>query len=160
MSDAVMITEWERTVVKHTCSFRLWTNWARRLGLKGSCFGPVTEVGDNWGLPLTCESAPKHMQVGSTSKSTNLETFYSKNEPFRRQTLASSEIWKVRPSGLFFEANSTCNWFLSATKKLHNIFKHHISRKDEDVCSDEGLADLKLQLKWTKCTAWNGQYLL
>lgn len=101
MSDAVMITEWERTVVKHTCSFRLWTNWARRLGLKGSCFEPVTEVGDNWGLPLTCESAPKHMQAGSTSKSTNLETFYSKNEPFCRQTLASSEIWKVRPSGLF-----------------------------------------------------------
>lgn len=148
MSDAVMLTEWETAVVKHTCSFRLWRNWARRLGLKGWWFELVTEVGDNWGLQLTCESAPKHMQAGSTSKSTDLETFYSKNEPFRRQTLASlniirSFLWRTQHAVDFF-------------------FKYHISTKDDDddVCSDKGLADPKLQLKWTKFTDLNGLHWL
>lgn len=59
-----------------TCSFRLWRNWARRLGLHGSCVGLGTAVGDERGLPLTCESAPiqtlDYKHVGLTNEFSSL----------------------------------------------------------------------------------------
>lgn len=107
-----------------TCSFLFWRNWARRLGLDGSCLGLGTEAGDDWGLPLLSESAQRKMK-------------HQKQDQARLQNSQISIIHQLPP--IYGVLKGTLGKFRPSKSINHDFMRSEWSEKGQSqnvTCND------------------------